>query len=206
MASLSRNEIPGKQHLHGLFAQQVAAQRHGRGRAEQADVDARDGKSRVFGRHGQVAVRDQLAAGCRGNAVDAGDDGLRQPMDTHHHAPATVEQRLVHGAVFAGPHFLQIMARAKRLALGGNNHDSHRFILGDLIQLALQADQQIFGQCIVLCRAIQRQCGNAVDIAAQQQGRWVDCVGARAHRFGLLWHFLKQVETCSVGVFQEPSS
>ena len=83
------------------------------------------------------------------------DDRLRQPVDADHHASTLIEERLVHRAVFAGPHFFQVMTRTKCLAPGGNDYDFQCFILRNLIQLALQAGQQLLGQSIEFCRSIE---------------------------------------------------
>jgi hypothetical protein len=58
-------------------------------------------------------------------------------VDAHHHAPATIEQRLVHVPILAGAHFFQIMAGTESLARSGNDHDAHGFIRGDLVQFFL---------------------------------------------------------------------
>ena len=66
-----REEPAGRQHLEGALAADVAAERHHRGRAEQAEVDAVDGEAGAVGGERQIAGGDKLAAGGGGKALDA---------------------------------------------------------------------------------------------------------------------------------------
>ena len=72
-----------------------------------------------------------------------------------------------------GLHLAQIVARAKRLAFGGQHHAAHVRLLRDGIERFLQRRQHGFRQGIELQGAVQPQGDEATLILAQHQR----CVG-----------------------------
>ncbi|MEY2661193.1 MAG: hypothetical protein RLZZ123_2365 [Pseudomonadota bacterium] len=86
-------------------------------------MDARDRKARVLAGHRQIAHRDQLTSGCRGDALHLGNDRLRQLLQGQHQARALGKQRLIKPRIRLGAHFAQIMAGAERFALRGQYQD-----------------------------------------------------------------------------------
>ena len=162
------DEAAGQQHFHRLLRLHVAHQRYaGRG-AEQADVDAVDTKARRIRRHRQVALRHQLAASRRGQALHARDDGHRKFLDGQHHLAALREQALVVGQLRIGLHLLEVVAGAKGLALGGDDQHTRRRVGGNGIELALQFAQHRFAQHVEGLRAVQRQPVHATRVVLVQ--------------------------------------
>ena len=66
-------------------------------------------------------------------ALDARDDRLRQPMELHHHPRAEGEQGLV-VRLRTTYQLVQVMPGTEDRAPGGDDHDAHRRVVGDLEQ------------------------------------------------------------------------
>ena len=131
--------LASEQHLHRLLAVDVAGQRHHRRRAEQADIHAGRRETRRVGADGEVAARDQLAAGCRRQPVDLGDDRLRMGDDRLHHVGAEPHRLLVErpAPVVVGAvqrQFLEIVAGGKHLARRGDHDHAHARVLAGLVE------------------------------------------------------------------------
>ena len=175
-----RDRLAGQQHFHRLLARNVARQRHHRRRAEQSDIDAGRGKARGFGRDGEIAACDQLAAGRGRDALDGGDHGLRQMHDRLHHGAAGVHDLREIGAAAIGVaaprgQFLHVVAGGEGRAVGGDHHRTHALVVVDLLQRPLQFRDQAFGEAVARGRAVERQHGDAADrLAEQDRGlrRW----------------------------------
>lgn len=165
------DEIAGGQHLEGLFARDVAAERHHRGRAEQADIDAVDAKARAVGSHGKVAGGDELAAGGGGDAVRLGDDRLGQGADCRHHSCAAGEEIGEIGApailgLAPGGHLLEIMPGAEGLAGAVDDDHADRAVTGEAVELILQGGQHRVAERIELLGVVEGQPGDGAVIAA----------------------------------------
>ncbi|MOA05262.1 hypothetical protein D3C78_1248540 [compost metagenome] len=159
------HEIAREQQLHGLLDRQVAHQGHaGRG-AEQAVADAAGGKTGRAAGHGQVALRDQLAAGRRGHALHLGDHRHRQLLQTQHQPAAPGKQRLVAGQVAVGRHFLEVMAGAERLALRSQHQHPRASVGGHGVDGRLQGAEHGAAQGVEARRIVERQGDDAARIA-----------------------------------------
>ena len=166
----------------------VARQRHHRRRAEQADMDARRRETRRFGSDRQVAARDQLAAGGGGDAFDCGDHRLRQLLDRHHQVAAPFHQRFEIAAAAVGigavrGHFLHVVAGGKGRAIVRNDHGADSVVFTDRGELVMQRREHRLRQRIARLRPVEREQGNAADVAAQQngRGRGIGAGAARGH-------------------------
>src|SRR5437879_12419568 len=71
-----------------MFARNVARERHHRRRAEQADVNAWCCKLGGCGSNREITARHQLTTSRRRDALDGGDNRLRQIHDLLHHRAA----------------------------------------------------------------------------------------------------------------------
>jgi hypothetical protein len=156
------DEFARDQHLEGLLARDVARQRHHRGRAEKPDIDPVDPEARALGGHGQIAARHQLAARRGGDAVHLGDHRLRQGGDRLHHRRAAREEigeigRAAIGGLASRRHFLQVVARAERLARAADRDDPDRGIPGQPLELGAQRRQHRVRKRVQLLRHVQRQ-------------------------------------------------
>ena len=82
----------GHEHFQGGAGRYHADQRdHGR-RAEEADLDPGRGEGGLLRGDGQVAGRDQLAAGRGCQPVHPRDHWLLEPAETEHHPAAQLEE------------------------------------------------------------------------------------------------------------------
>ncbi len=159
-----------------MLAGEVARQRHHRGRAEQADMDAGRAEPRLGGGDGEVAGGDELAAGSGGKALDRGDDGLRQGDDLLHHGGAAAEDVGEIGAAAVGigspgAHLLEVMAGGEAGADGGEHHGADAAVRRDGGEGVGQARQHPLGQGVAARRVIEGQRGDAVRIRAAQDRR-----------------------------------
>ena len=167
---LSADEVPRHQHLKGLLGADIAHQGHAGCAAEQPVVDAAGGKACLAHRHRQIALRHQLTAGCRGDAMHARDHRHRQLGDAHHQAAATPEQVLVIGELGPLAHFLQVVAGAKGLAVGRQHHGAQAFVGLQRVQGGLQSTQHFFTQRVETLRTVQRQRNHTTRVALAQHG------------------------------------
>ena len=133
-------ESAGHRHLHRPLARDRAADRHQRGRAEQAEVHARQAEAGFLARDRKIAGGDELAAGRGGDALDRRDDRLRQRDDGLHESRAAREQLHVIAAapVAVVPvrlHFLEVMAGAERRSDAREHNDARLIVARDRVEL-----------------------------------------------------------------------
>ena len=157
------DRLAGQQHLHDALARDVAADADGRRGAEDADVDAGQREGRVVGGDGEVAHRDELAAGGRRDAVDARDDGLGEAREREHQAAAVLEEASLPGGV-AGvrAHLLEVVAGAEAAALRGEDDDAGVGIGGDLVHARLERREHGRGERVEAVAAVEREADDAV--------------------------------------------
>ena len=163
--------MPCGQHLEGLFARDVTAERHHRGGAEKADVDAIDAKARAMRRHGHVATGHQLTARCRGDAMRGGNDGLGQGADRGHHPGAARKEICEIGApailcLSPGCHLLEIVARAKRLAGALDRDHADAAILCQPVEFGLKGRQHRIRERVEIAGRIEREPGDCALVGA----------------------------------------
>jgi hypothetical protein len=133
---------------------------------------AQNTKARLAAGHRQVALRDQLAAGGRGDTLHPGQHRHRQGLDAQHHAVTLRKQLLVIRQFGLRAHFLEVVPGAKSLALGGQHHHACGRVGTHGIQRGLQGGQHLFAQGIEGGRTVQRQPVHAAVVAGMQHGGW----------------------------------
>ena len=154
------DEFAGEEHLERLLAGHVAAERHARGRAEEAVVDAVDRDPGLGARHREVAGREELAAGRRRETVHPRHHRLGKAHDAEHHPAAPREQRLLERLIPVGVHLLQVVPRAERTPRSGQDHHADGRIGGDPVQRGRQGADHRLGERIEALRAIEGQGGH----------------------------------------------
>ena len=83
--SFGVDHLAGEQHLHRMFWCDCPTHGNLRRKTPQADVDTRS-REFGFGRgEDQIAARRELAAGRRGDPLDAGNNRFGAPVDCHDH-------------------------------------------------------------------------------------------------------------------------
>src|SRR5437588_1187746 len=162
------DDLTGEEHLHGALAQQVAAHRDPGRRAEKSPADSRGGELRRLGGDGEVALRDELAAGRGRRALHARDDRLRQRADRLHHAAALGEELLDLRPLLERADFLEIVAGAEAFSGSGQHDHTNSTIFRDCIESSLQSFQHRAREQVHLLRSVHGQRADGVAIIAQQ--------------------------------------
>jgi hypothetical protein len=148
---------------------QVARQRDGGSRAEETQVHAGSGEARVVRRHGEIALRDELAARRRGEAVHRRDDGLGQGGELLHHRAARCEERVHRLAGIERAHLLQVVAGAESASRTREDHHAHGLVGGEGVELGVQGIEECARQRVVLARAIEDEGGDARVVGSLQE-------------------------------------
>mmetsp|Transcript_22508 Transcript_22508/g.64002 ORF Transcript_22508/g.64002 Transcript_22508/m.64002 type:complete len:251 (-) Transcript_22508:102-854(-) len=164
-----------QQHIHGSFTSDCAHQRNRGGAAEQANAHARGGKARCGRRANHISGGHQLAAGCCGDSVHGGDDGLRYGLHELHDMAAQSEKlpaaRLV--AVLLAHHLLEVVAGAKHRPLALDDHGAKLVaaISLELFELKSERVEQVDAQRVALSRPVQSEVVHAMLFVAPGQER-----------------------------------
>ena len=168
--------LAGQQHLHRRLARHGAGQRDGGRRAEQADIHAGRAEARAGRRHGQVAGRDELAAGGGGDALaprrSPGCGSATTACITSRAAPwsASKKARPPSASARRGGDLAQVVAGAEGRALGGQITHAHARVrrdAGEGVAAALPSMRE--GERVARRRPVQHQHRDAVAARPQQQ-------------------------------------
>ena len=157
---LGADQLARQQHLERALATHRAGDGHHRRRAEQPDLDARSAEASTLLGNREVARRDELAPGRRGDAVHLRDDRLRDRADRAHQQGAAVEQPAVRRRVTCGRHLAQVVTGRERRPRRGDHHDTGVFVVAHGLQRAGEVGHQLEAHGVALLRAVERDAGD----------------------------------------------
>ena len=115
--------------------------------------------------------------------MHARNDRHGQFMDRQHHARTLGEQLLVIRQLRVLRHFLEVVARAERAAMGGQHHHARTLVARHVVQLLLQCGEHVCAQRVEARWIVQRQGNHAARIA-----RGLEKLGSGVHDGGSCVH------------------
>src|SRR5271166_5454641 len=183
-------ELSGERHLHRALARYGPADCDQGRRAEEADVDARQGEAGGLAGDRQIARRDELASRRRGDAFHSRDDRLRQRDDRLHERSAAGHDVLVEGAppvgvVAVSLDLPEVVAGAERRPFAGDHDGARLAVLGEVGEGDDQRIDHRKAEGVAVLRRGQGQRDDAGIVLAAEEGRGSGG-GGRAHGGGVL--------------------
>src|SRR5271166_596831 len=169
-------ELSGERHLHRALARYGPADCDQGRRAEEADVDARQGEAGGLAGDRQVARGDELASRRRGDAFHSRDDRLRQRDDRLHERDAArhdlfVEGMAPVGVVAVSLDLPEVVAGAQRRPVAGDDDGARPIVLGDVGEGDDQSIDHRKAEGVTVPRRGQSQRDDAGIVLAAEEGR-----------------------------------